>query len=178
MSCRLWCFIILFAPLRLAAQEGRPQVNPQPNQPVVQRNDELQPDTLPTLPPGLTLDLIRQGDSVFHNQGVCFACHGSEGEGLPAAGDAITVSLSYVQPEWKAIDSLVTSGIPDALTRSPIAMPARGARSNLTPRELSAVAAYVWAIAQARGEPWPGGHQSHRSMIPLASTTGTATSRP
>ena len=174
---RVVCSVILLAlPFPLQAQEGRPQVHPEPNQ--VQRNDELQPDTLPTLPAGLTLDLIREGDSVFHNQGACFACHGSEGEGLPAAGDAITVSLSYVQPEWKSIDSLISSGIPDALTRSPIAMPARGARSNLTPRELSAVAAYVWAIAQARGEPWPGGHQSHRSMIPLASTTGTATPGP
>jgi mono/diheme cytochrome c family protein len=172
----LWPVILLVCPSRLVAQEGRPQVQPEPNQ--VQRNDELQPDSLPSLPAGLTLDLIREGDSVFHNQGSCFACHGSEGEGLPAAGDAITVSLSYVQPEWRSIDSLVTSGIPDALTRSPIAMPGRGARSNLTDQELAAVAAYVWAIAHARGEPWPGGHPNHLSMIPLASTTGTATPGP
>jgi mono/diheme cytochrome c family protein len=174
MSRVLWSLMLLAVPVTLQAQEGRPQVNPEPNQTRSQRNDELQPDSLPALPSGLTLDLIRQGDSVFHHQGVCFACHGSEGEGLPAAGDAITVSLSYVQPEWQAIDSLITTGIPDALTRSPIAMPARGARSDLSDKQLSAVAAYVWAIAHARGEPWPGGHPNHLSMIPRGSTTGTA----
>jgi hypothetical protein len=68
---------------------------------------------------------------------------------------------SYMQPEWHAIDSLITSGIPVALTRSPIAMPARGARSDLSAQELSAVAAYVWAISQTRKEPWLGGHHNH-----------------
>lgn len=40
-------------------------------------------------------------------------------------------------------------------------MPARGAESNLTDDEIRHVAAYVWGISQTRGEPWPGGHQSH-----------------
>ena len=166
---------LLLLPGGLAAQEGRPQVD---RQGTVSTNDELQPDTLPSFPPGMTLDLVRLGDSLFHRQAACFACHGTEGEGLPAAGDAISVGLSYVQPEWQAIDSLISTGIPDALTRSPITMPARGARSDLTDQQLKAVAAYVWAISQSRGEPWPGGHQSHLSMVPMASTSGTATPGP
>ena len=63
------------------------------------------------------------------------------------------------------IDSLVTAGIPEAITRSPIAMPARGAQSNLTPDEVKLSAAYVCAIASVRGEPWPGGHQTHTSTV-------------
>ena len=42
------------------------------------------------------------------------------------------------------------AGIPDALTRSPIAMPARGARGDLTAEQVQRVAAYVWAISHRK----------------------------
>ena len=135
--------------------------------------DEMQPDTLPTLPPGMTVEMIQHGDSLFHGRAGCFGCHGTEGQGLPAAGDALTVELDYVAYNWGSIDSLISSGIPDALTRSPIAMPARGARGDLTAEEIRWVAAYVWAISQTHGEPWPGGHASHVGMVPPGSTAGT-----
>lgn len=135
--------------------------------------DEMQPDTLPTLPPGMTVEMLRQGDSLFHGRGGCFGCHGIEGQGLPAAGDAVTVELDYVAYNWRSIDSLIASGMPDALTRSPIAMPARGARGDLTAEDIRRVAAYVWAISQTHGEPWPGGHALHIGMVPLGSTAGT-----
>ncbi|HEY6828796.1 MAG TPA: hypothetical protein VI259_18175, partial [Gemmatimonadaceae bacterium] len=102
-------------------------------------------------------------------------CHGTEGEGLPAAGDAITVALNWAQYEWKSIDSLIDRGIPQVLTRSPIAMPPRGGKSNLTADETERVAAYVWAISQTRGEPWPGGHESHAGAVPAGVGKGTAT---
>lgn len=140
----------------------------------VQTNDDLQPPALPPLPAGMTIDLIVDGDRIFHGPGGCFACHGTEGQGLPAAGDGMTVGLSFVPYRWASIDSLVTDGIPDSDTRSPIAMPARGARWNLSEDEIRRVSAYVWAISQARGEPWPGGHTSHVSMVPPGSTAGTA----
>lgn len=162
------------------AQEGRSQVSRQghgaPGS--IETNDEMQPTTLPPMPPGMTTEALVQGDSIFHGKGGCFACHGTEGEGLPAAGDAITVTLSYAQPTWRSIDSLVTAGIPDALTRSPISMPWRGARGDLTDLEIRKVAAYVWAISQVRGEPWPGGHTSHVDMVPPGSTAGTARRSP
>ncbi len=137
-------------------------------------NDDLQPPVLPPLPPGMTMEAIVEGDRIFHGTGGCFACHGTEGEGLPAAGDGMTVGLAFVPYVWESIDSLVTAGIPDSDTRSPIAMPARGAKWNLTPGQIRAVSAYVWAISQARGEPWPDGHESHLSMVPPGSTAGTA----
>jgi mono/diheme cytochrome c family protein len=139
----------------------------------VETNDEMQPTKLPALPSGVTLDMIRAGDSLFHGKGGCFACHGSEGEGMPGAGDAITVAFNYAQQDPHSIDSLVTAGIPDALTRSPIAMPPRGARSNLTDDEIRRIAAYVWAINQVRGEPWPGGHADHRAFNPPTALLST-----
>jgi mono/diheme cytochrome c family protein len=143
----------------------------------INTNEELQPTALPSLPTGMTVDMLTQGDQLFHGKGGCFACHGAEAQGLPAAGDGITSALFYARPEWRSIDSLIQRGIPDAMTRSPIAMPSRGARGNLTREEIRRVAAYAWAISQVRGEPWPGGHASHAGMVPPGSTKGTAPTR-
>jgi len=142
-------------------------------------NEDLQPTHLPPLPFGVSDSDLVEGDRIFHSTGGCFACHGAEGEGLPAAGAAITTGLAYVQPDVPSIAKLIADGLPDEYTRSPIAMPPRGARGNLTPHEIGVVADYVWAIAQTRGEPWPGGHASHFHLIPPGSTSGTAsTDRP
>lgn len=145
---------------------------------VVETNEAMQPTTLPPLPAGMTVDMLVEGDRLFHSRGGCFACHGAEAQGLPSAGDGITNSLFYARHEWKSIDSVITVGIPDALTRSPIAMPARGARGDLTPDEIHLLAAYVWAISAVRGEPWPGGHASHAGLVPPGSTKGTAPNTP
>jgi mono/diheme cytochrome c family protein len=142
--------------------------------PGVETHDELQPAQLPPLPNGMTTQTIVQGDSIFHGKGNCFACHGVEAQGLPAAGDALTVSLAWAQYDWNSIDSLIDKGMPQALTRSPIQMPPRGGKSNLSDDEVRRVAAYVWAISQTKGEPWAGGHASHAGMVPAGATKGTA----
>jgi mono/diheme cytochrome c family protein len=123
--------------------------------------DRWQPKQLPPLPQGVTLDMIRQGDSVFHYAGGCTACHGLDAMGLPDKGDALSLGLHFIPAEPGAIDSLVTAGIPESVTRTSIAMPPRGAASNLSPEQIRQVAAYVWAIAQTYDEPWPGGHRTH-----------------
>ena len=130
-------------------------------------HDDLQPSTLPPLPAGMTIQMIVRGDSIYHGQGNCSACHGIEAQGLPAAGDALTVGLNYAQPKWESIDSVIYRGIPESMTRSPIQMPPRGGRSDLSPEQVRLVAAYIWAISQTRGEPWPGGHKTHFGMVPL-----------
>jgi hypothetical protein len=89
---------------------------------------------------------------------------------MPASGSGITAGLNFVPSEWSAIDSLIRVGIPEPVTRSPIAMPPRGAASNLTEQETRNIAAYAWAISQVRGEPWPGGHRSHAAS-PAAGDT-------
>ena len=117
---------------------------------------------LPKLPEGMTLDMIRQGDSLYHSaKAGCATCHGPNAGGMPAAGSGITAGLHFVPAEWGPIDSLIRVGVPEGPTRSPIAMPPRGVQMNLSEDETRRIAAYVWAISQVRGEPWPGGHQSH-----------------
>jgi mono/diheme cytochrome c family protein len=143
-----------------------------------QTNEDGQPTRIPPLPQGVTLDLVRTGDGVFHGRGHCFACHGADGEGLPNAGSGLTLSLNFIPTELAAIDSVITFGIPESVTRSAIAMPPRGGKSDLNTDEILAVAAYVWIISQVRDEPWPGGHRTHVDMVPAAALTGTATAKP
>jgi mono/diheme cytochrome c family protein len=149
-----------------------------PSQLTIETNEDLQPTVLPPLPVGMTVDMLVEGDRLFHGRGGCFACHGTEAQGLPAAGDGITSSLAYARHEWRSLDSLIRAGVPDAITRSPIAMPARGARGDLSDAEIQQLSAYVWAISGVKGEPWPGGHVSHVNMVPAGSTKGTAPTKP
>ena len=154
----------------LTAQQGPPDTTVRG----LPTNEEGQPPHLPPLPAGLTLDAIRAGDSLFHGKGHCFACHGADATGLPDAGSALTMGLNFVPTEWGPIDSLITVGVPEAVARSAIGMPPRGGKSDLTPDETREIAAYVWAISQTRGEPWPGGHATHVASAPPGSTAGTA----
>lgn len=177
MTGRLFTATLMLGTLvsALAGAQQTPRAAEKPKaQYKVQTNEDLQPATLPPLPAGMTTDMLVEGDRLFHGRGGCFACHGAEGQGLPAAGDGITSALSYARHEWKSIDSLITAGIPDMLTRSPIAMPARGARGDLSADEIQRLAAYVWAISAVKGEPWPGGHATHAALVPPGSTQGTA----
>jgi mono/diheme cytochrome c family protein len=123
--------------------------------------DRWQAKRLPPLPQGVTLDMIRLGDSVYHYAGGCVTCHGPNAMGLPDKGSGLSLGLHFVPVEPAAIDSLVTAGLPEAVTRTTIAMPPRGAGSNLSPEQIRQVAAYVWAIASTYDEPWPGGHATH-----------------
>jgi mono/diheme cytochrome c family protein len=141
-------------------------------------NEDGQPARMPALPRGVTLDLVRTGDSVFHGPGRCFACHGADAEGLPDAGSALTRGLNFVPTEVEAIDSVIVYGIREAITRSAIAMPARGGKSDLSTDDCLAAAAYVWVISQTRGEPWPGGHLTHVNLVPAAALIGTAADTP
>lgn len=124
-------------------------------------DEDGQPEHLPALPAGMTLDLIREGDELFRGKGGCAGCHGADATGMPDEGSALTAGLHFIPAEWEALDSLVRVGIPEPVSRPSIAMPSRGAMSDLTADEIRTVSAYVWAISQVRGEPWPGGHTKH-----------------
>jgi mono/diheme cytochrome c family protein len=143
----------------LAAQSREGRSGPIPD--AADLDEDGQATRLPRLPAGMTVALIREGDSLFRGKGGCVACHGPDGGGMPASGSGITSGLHFVPADWGLLDSLIRTGVPEPTARTPVAMPARGAQSNLTDEEVRRIAAYVWAISQVRGEPWPGGHRSH-----------------
>lgn len=124
-------------------------------------HEDGQPAKLPSLPNGMTIAMIVQGDSLFRGKGACQACHGQEATGMPDMGSSLTAGLLFIPHQLNAIDSLIQAGIPEPVTRTSIAMPPRGGKSDLTPEESRLIAAYVWAISQTKDEPWPGGHRTH-----------------
>jgi mono/diheme cytochrome c family protein len=124
-------------------------------------NEDGQAKRLPPLPSGMTLAMIREGDSLFRTTGGCQTCHGQDAEGMPAMGSSLTSGLNFIPSDWGLIDSLITSGIPEPVTRTPIAMPARGAQTNLDAEQIRRIGAYVWAISRVQDEPWEGGHRTH-----------------
>jgi cytochrome c5 len=153
------------SPIHAQARMGRDVESP------ADRDEDGQRTKLPPLPAGMTIAIIQQGDALYHGKGGCVACHGQEATGVPNSGSSITSGLHFIPYEWGAIDSLVRAGMPEPMTRSGVAMPPRGAASNLTDDECRRIGAYVWAISQVKGEPWPGGHQSHGAQTAGAPQT-------
>ena len=125
--------VLVLAPAAVAAQVAGRGSSPSPGASAdtagqgILTNEEGQPPKLPPLPQGMTVDLIVTGDSLFHTKGHCFACHGADAAGLPDAGSALTRGLNFVPLEWGPIDSLIISGIPDAITRTSVSPAASGA---------------------------------------------------
>jgi mono/diheme cytochrome c family protein len=95
-------------------------------------------------PAGVTPAAIAQGDSIFHKDGLCYACHGSNAEG--AVGPNLT-DAEWLQGDgsYDFIVATVTSGIPAEKAKKGIAMPPKGG-SSITDAQVKAVAAYVYSV--------------------------------
>ena len=100
----------------------------------------------------ITPALIALGDSVFHGKvggATCFACHGADAKGTAGLAPALT------GPKWLHGDGsygfivrVVQQGVPKP-KQSPAPMPPMGG-ANLTPDQVRAVAAYVYALSHPK----------------------------
>jgi glucose/arabinose dehydrogenase/mono/diheme cytochrome c family protein len=102
--------------------------------------------TLP-VPSEATAEQVAKGMTLFKG-GTCGACHGQD-----AAGGAIGPNLTTGSPLWTdgslaSITDLITKGVPAPKQyRSP--MPPMGG-AQLSPDDLAAVSAYVWAVGHQK----------------------------
>jgi mono/diheme cytochrome c family protein len=94
--------------------------------------------------PGITPELIAQGDKVYHGSGNCYACHGTNAQGL--------VGPNLTDAEWihskgtlEEIVTQVTNGVPKEAAKSGIPMPPKGG-GTLSDDDIKAVAAYVYSL--------------------------------
>jgi mono/diheme cytochrome c family protein len=108
-------------------------------------------------PAAITAAMIALGDSIFHGRaagGACFMCHGADAKGTPGiAPDLTDAKWLHGDGSYAAILRTVENGVPDP-KESPDPMPPMGG-ARLTPAQVRAVAAYVYALShpEVRGRP-------------------------
>jgi mono/diheme cytochrome c family protein len=105
------------------------------------------------VPPGSSQETVIQGDRVYHAQtgsATCTGCHGADGGGT-ATGPSLTANKwAWSDGSLAGIKKTITEGVAKPKNyRAP--MPPMGG-AQLTPDQVSAVAAYVWAIGHAKGQ--------------------------
>jgi glucose/arabinose dehydrogenase len=104
-----------------------------------------------TPPPGFTRDQLALGDAIFHGKarsGTCAGCHGGDAAGS-AAGPALTGGRwLWSNGSVAGIARVIDAGVAHP-KQSAGAMPPKGG-APLSPGDVRAVAAYVWALNQAK----------------------------
>jgi glucose/arabinose dehydrogenase/mono/diheme cytochrome c family protein len=108
------------------------------------------PDTanLP-IPEGSTKEMVALGDRIFHGRvggATCTGCHGSNATGTPLGPNLINNRWFWSDGSYSGIAATIRVGVMHPKNyRAP--MPAMGG-AHLTADQVSAVAAYVWALSQ------------------------------
>ncbi len=102
------------------------------------------------VPEGATREMVDLGDRIFHGQvasGTCAGCHGAEGTGTPLGPNLAAGKWLWSDGSYPALERTIRDGVPNPKEyRSP--MPPMGG-AQLSPRQVAAVAAYVWGLGHA-----------------------------
>jgi mono/diheme cytochrome c family protein len=106
------------------------------------------PDAGLTAPAGATQEMVALGDRIYHGQvggAACAGCHGASGKGTPLGPDLTDTKWLWSDGSYSGIAKTITDGVMQPKEyRSP--MPPMGG-AQLTNDQVSAVAAYVWALS-------------------------------
>jgi glucose/arabinose dehydrogenase/mono/diheme cytochrome c family protein len=104
------------------------------------------------VPRGATRADVVLGDRIYHGQvasAACTGCHGSDGRGTPLGPDLTSRKYLWGSGSYDSIHQIIAQGVAKPKQyRSP--MPPMGG-TPLTPDQLSAVSAYVWALSHSGG---------------------------
>jgi glucose/arabinose dehydrogenase/mono/diheme cytochrome c family protein len=106
---------------------------------------------LPT-PTGATAAQVALGKRIYEGQvasAPCAGCHGSDGKGSPLGPDLTSGHWLWGDGSLAAIAHTITVGVPKPKQYGAPMPPMGGAE--FSPSELSAVAAYVWALGHRSG---------------------------
>jgi glucose/arabinose dehydrogenase/mono/diheme cytochrome c family protein len=100
------------------------------------------------VPPGATAAMVALGERVYHGQvggAACTGCHGDSGQGTPLGPALNGKKWLWSDGSFAGIKKSITDGVSQPKQyRSP--MPPKGG-AQLSPDQLSAVAAYVWSLS-------------------------------
>ncbi len=103
-----------------------------------------------SLPPGVTAKMVTEGASLFTGPGICIACHGPDGKGIPNLGANLTdTEWLHSDGSYEGILKTIRDGVGPDESSTGTAMPPKGG-SSLTDEQLKAVAAYVWSLRRSK----------------------------
>jgi mono/diheme cytochrome c family protein len=97
------------------------------------------------LPPGVTPEMVAQGDQIFRGAGTCTTCHGPDAKGTTLAPDLTDDQWLNVDGTYDAIVDLIKTGVPTPKEHPAPMQPRAG--QPLTDEQVNAAAAYVYSIA-------------------------------
>ena len=106
----------------------------------------------PPVPPGATREEVTLGNSIFHGgvaSAPCAGCHGTDAKGSPLGPDLTSGKWLWGDGSFAAITHTITVGVPRPKEYGAPMPPMGGA--DLSSSEVSAVAAYVWALGHRSG---------------------------
>ena len=102
------------------------------------------------VPEGATRQMVALGERIYRGQvggAACIGCHGDSGQGSPIGPALNGKKWLWSDGSWAGIKKTITDGVQQPKDyRSP--MPPMGG-AQLTPDQVSAVAAYVWSGSHA-----------------------------
>jgi glucose/arabinose dehydrogenase len=107
--------------------------------------------TLP-VPQGATQQQVALGDRIFHGEasdGTCSGCHGSDAKGSSVGPDLTNSNWSWSDGSLAGIKQTIIKGVPGPRNYTGVMPPLGGAQ--LSPSDVDAVAAYVWAVGHPKG---------------------------
>ncbi len=100
------------------------------------------------VPQGATAATVALGDRIYHGEvggAGCVGCHGADAAGSPLGPSLTSGKWLWSDGSYAGLLKTIKDGVPNPKNyRSP--MPAMGG-AQLTPDQLKAVAAYIWAIS-------------------------------
>lgn len=103
------------------------------------------------VPPGATKEAVALGNRVYHAQvgtATCIGCHGADGSGTALGPNLTAGKWVWSDGSLDGIKKSITDGVAKPKNYRSAMPPMGGAQ--LSPDQVSAVAAYVWAIGHAK----------------------------
>lgn len=99
------------------------------------------------LPPGVTAQMVKEGETLFKGAGLCSACHGPDAKGIPNLGANLTdAQWVHSKGSYDDIVKQITAGVTADKSTTGVVMPPKGGTS-ITDAQVKAVAAYVWSLS-------------------------------
>lgn len=100
------------------------------------------------VPAGATAEMVAQGQQLFTGSGICFTCHGQNGQGTQLGPNLADQEWLWIDPAQGDVMTQLTTLIETGVSQPkqyPAPMPAMGG-AQLTPEQLQAVSAYVASL--------------------------------